>query len=176
MTEFDQIAPGGLEDVRVLLNSWLIPNTTREPTDRFAAEAERRGLSADQARVVRRLRDDLRELVERRGDSTKTLNAWIKRAKVRPVVEAGEVRFDHAPGPAGELVAAVVTAIDDGTWPRLKACADCRWVFYDTTRNGSKRWCMMTAGDRPDGRACGTIAKVRRHRQRAAAARAGGQA
>jgi predicted RNA-binding Zn ribbon-like protein len=37
-------------------------------------------------------------------------------------------------------------------------------VFYDHTRNASKRWCLMNAGG-PNGRACGTIAKVRRYRQ-----------
>jgi predicted RNA-binding Zn ribbon-like protein len=42
-------------------------------------------------------------------------------------------------------------------------------VFYDNTRNGGKRWCLMNAGG-PDGRACGTIAKVRRYRDRQAAA------
>ena len=43
---------------------------------------------------------------------------------------------------------------------RLKACPDCRWVFYDNSRNGSKRWCGMYAGEE-GGRACGTIAKVK---------------
>ena len=46
---------------------------------------------------------------------------------------------------------------------RLKACPDCRWVFYDHSRNGSKRWCGMYAGEE-GGRACGTIAKVKNYR------------
>ncbi|WP_429448818.1 CGNR zinc finger domain-containing protein [Paraburkholderia sp. 40] len=37
----------------------------------------------------------------------------------------------------------------------------------DHTRNGSKRWCSMTKGG-PDGRACGTIAKVAAYRAREA--------
>ncbi|MGQ0418393.1 CGNR zinc finger domain-containing protein, partial [Bacillus sp. HC-TM] len=45
----------------------------------------------------------------------------------------------------------------------LKACPDCRWVFYDHSRNGSKRWCGMYAGEE-GGRACGTIAKVKNYR------------
>jgi hypothetical protein len=56
-------------------------------------------------------------------------------------------------------------AVADGQWQRLKACPDCRWVFYDHTRNASKRWCLMHAGG-PDGRACGTIAKLRQYRQK----------
>ncbi len=72
--------------------------------------------------------------------------------------------MEHAGGRAGDYLAIVLAAIADRTWPRLKACPDCRWVFFDHTRNGSKRWCLMNAG--PTGRACGTIDKVRRFRQR----------
>jgi predicted RNA-binding Zn ribbon-like protein len=43
-------------------------------------------------------------------------------------------------------------------------CPDCRLVFYDATRNQSKRWCQMSAAE--GGRACGSIAKVRRWRAR----------
>ena len=77
--------------------------------------------------------------------------------------------YRHDVGPAGDFLAAVLAAVGAGTWKRLKACPDCHWVFYDNTRNGSKRWCLMYAGG-PDGRACGTIAKVRRYRTRQAAA------
>jgi len=65
----------------------------------------------------------------------------------------------------GRILVAVVAAIAAGTWPRLKVCPDCRWAFFDHTRNASKRWCLMTAGG-SDGRSCGSIAKVRRYRQR----------
>jgi predicted RNA-binding Zn ribbon-like protein len=43
---------------------------------------------------------------------------------------------------------------------RLRQCAgdDCGWIFEDTTRNRSRRWCEM--GD------CGNVAKVRRFRLR----------
>ena len=37
---------------------------------------------------------------------------------------------------------------------------------WDRTRNASKVWCGMYAG--ADGRACGSIAKVRRYRARRA--------
>jgi predicted RNA-binding Zn ribbon-like protein len=77
------------------------------------------------------------------------------------------VSYAHGGGPAGEFLAAVIGAVAAGTWGRLKACLDCRWVFYDHTRNGSKRWCLMYAGG-PAGRACGTITKVRRYRSKQA--------
>lgn len=43
---------------------------------------------------------------------------------------------------------------------RLKQCPgkDCGWMFLDTTRNGSRRWCDMAV--------CGNRTKARRHRGR----------
>lgn len=62
----------------------------------------------------------------------------------------------------GEIVAAVVLAAHDGTWQRLKLChaADCQRVYYDQSKNASRRWCSMTV--------CGNRSKTRayRHRQR----------
>jgi predicted RNA-binding Zn ribbon-like protein len=43
---------------------------------------------------------------------------------------------------------------------RVKECADdrgCGWLFLDTSRNGTRRWCSMQS--------CGNRAKVRRHRR-----------
>ena len=41
---------------------------------------------------------------------------------------------------------------------RIRVCAnpDCSWLFYDQTRNRSRRWC--------DPNMCGTLLRVRRHR------------
>lgn len=41
---------------------------------------------------------------------------------------------------------------------RLKVCpgaGDCGWLFYDTSRNGMRRWCSMEG--------CGSRVKMRRH-------------
>lgn len=48
----------------------------------------------------------------------------------------------------------VLTAPDDG---RLRRCEldECRWLFYDTSKNKSRRWCDM--------RTCGNVVKARRH-------------
>lgn len=45
----------------------------------------------------------------------------------------------------GKLLAIVVAAMTDGTWPRLKVCVndECRWAFYDRSRARSARWCSM---------------------------------
>lgn len=74
--------------------------------------------------------------------------------------------------PSGEGVTAALTRIliaawegdRSGRWERLKLCAapDCRWVFYDPSRNRSATWCNMAV--------CGARAKSRAyyHRRRAA--------
>jgi predicted RNA-binding Zn ribbon-like protein len=45
---------------------------------------------------------------------------------------------------------------------RLCASESCAWLFLDTSRNGSRRWCSM--------RTCGNRAKARRHHARVRAA------
>lgn len=48
----------------------------------------------------------------------------------------------------------------DGSWSRLKACAndDCRWAFYDQSRNRGGAWCTMAV--------CGNRLKNRDFRAR----------
>jgi predicted RNA-binding Zn ribbon-like protein len=57
----------------------------------------------------------------------------------------------------GRMVSIVFAAQQDGTWPRLKACAECHWALYDHTRNHSAAWC---------GSQCGVRVRARRHRRR----------
>jgi len=47
---------------------------------------------------------------------------------------------------------------DDVARDRLGACDDCRWLYLDTTRNHSRRWC--------DPADCGNRARQRRHYHR----------
>ena len=68
------------------------------------------------------------------------------------------------PGFAGamaRLLVPVAQAIGDGSWQRVKACRanDCRWAFYDRSRNRSGVWCEMAV--------CGNRTKVRAYRERA---------
>ncbi len=55
----------------------------------------------------------------------------------------------------------IVREIVGGRPERLRACASetCRWVFYDDSRTGRRRWCDMSS--------CGNRAKAARHRARA---------
>lgn len=64
------------------------------------------------------------------------------------------------------ILALVAAAKIDGSWRRMKTCANdaCRWQFYDHSRNRSRTWCTMDI--------CGTEAKMRTYRRRLAASRA----
>lgn len=61
----------------------------------------------------------------------------------------------------GSLLGIVSCARADGSWDRLRACAnpDCKWIFYDASKNSSGSWCRMGA--------CGNRAKSRAFRERA---------
>ncbi len=54
----------------------------------------------------------------------------------------------------------IVREIGNGHDDRIRICANdtCRWIFYDESRAGRRRWCDMAT--------CGNRAKARRHRAR----------
>ncbi|MEV6984281.1 CGNR zinc finger domain-containing protein [Sphaerisporangium sp. NPDC051017] len=60
----------------------------------------------------------------------------------------------------GLIATAVLRAHADGSWPRLKVCADstCQWAFIDSSKNRSRAWCSM--------RVCGNRTKTRAYRAR----------
>jgi hypothetical protein len=179
-------APGELELVRRFLNTWRIPAEeidagTREPADELpwllrdhrALEERFPGWPSgpgDDEELLARLRDDLREALGAREGWTGLLNGWLGEYPLVACVVEEEgrpsVRYEPAleAGLAGRVLAAVARSVEDGTFTRLKSCPDCQWVFYDKSRSRTRVWCGMYAGD--GGRACGTISKVRRYRQR----------
>ena len=63
-------------------------------------------------------------------------------------------------GALGRLLAIAYTAMADGTWSRLKACRrdQCRWAFYDHSKNRSGNWCSMAV--------CGNKEKAAAYRAR----------
>jgi len=96
------------------------------------------------------------------------LNAYLARGPVRRqfVLEDGEPRVELVAAARdwdwvlAETAASLADLLAQGEPERLKVCEnrDCRWVFYDDSRNRSRRWC--------DSRACGNLIKVRRFRAR----------
>jgi predicted RNA-binding Zn ribbon-like protein len=97
------------------------------------------------------------------------LNQWLKQAQGRLQVVVTDGGFSWQWDDQG-------TSLEQVLWPivqsaaellvsedlaRVKECADdrgCGWLFVDTSRNQSRRWCSMES--------CGNRAKVRRHRRK----------
>ena len=73
----------------------------------------------------------------------------------------------------GEITSGFGETLAAGDPSRIKVCRnrDCLWVFYDRSRNRSRRWCEGNTG-------CGNLMKVRRFRakkrSRAAVTKKGG--
>lgn len=60
-----------------------------------------------------------------------------------------------------EIAASFAEVLVEGDARRIKICEnpDCKWVFYDRSRNRTRRWCEGPTG-------CGNLLKVRRFRAR----------
>jgi predicted RNA-binding Zn ribbon-like protein len=76
-----------------------------------------------------------------------------------PVLRPEAHGFDRV---CGELAGVAVTAMLDGSWERLKACRNCRWAFFDESKNRSAHWCSMAL--------CGNRLKTQAYRRRQRAA------
>jgi len=110
----------------------------------------------DALQQARELRDDLRALASGEHD------AGVREVDIQVAVTPdGRVGLS-APTAVGFLAAAAAKVAIEQRLDRVKICPadDCRWAFYDTSRNHSRQWCSMEV--------CGNRAKARAHRQRTA--------
>jgi predicted RNA-binding Zn ribbon-like protein len=57
-----------------------------------------------------------------------------------------------------EAVRSVADLLLTNRLERVRQCGECGWLFYDSSRNQSRRWCEMNS--------CGNRAKARRHYER----------
>ena len=113
--------------------------------------------AAGSARAARKVRDALRAAVLDRPDREPSGTAG---GLVRVELHAGTPTL--VPGDAvGAVLAAGVRLAVLGDWDRVKICPadDCRWAFFDHSRNRSRTWCSM--------RVCGNRTKARNWRERA---------
>ena len=77
-----------------------------------------------------------------------------------------EAMRDDLERPFWEVARSAIELLTAGELARVKTCAGpegCGWLFYDTSRNGSRRWCSMEG--------CGSRAKMRRYTARRRQAR-----
>lgn len=101
-------------------------------------------------------------------DDLDLLNTAVGEAQGRRqfVAQAGGFAWAWRPGVdayavlIGSVVLSTVDLLLSDQLARLKRCANepCGWLFIDTSRNGSRRWCDMSD--------CGNRAKARRHYRR----------
>ncbi|HZO50084.1 MAG TPA: ABATE domain-containing protein [Gaiellaceae bacterium] len=132
-----------------------------------AEELDAAGLERAQA-----LREALRTLLRANAlggeapDAVRTVNEAAAAAGLRVQLDetAAPRLVVHGAGvdaALGRILVAVVEAMLDGSWSRLKACRQCGWAFYDASRNRSATWCSMQI--------CGNRTKTRAYRRRRAA-------
>lgn len=132
-------------------------------------------LSGDEALGrIRRTRGALRELLDATADGRQPAPdavAELNRAlgasealELVPVDGGLALGHRHTADPIDDalarLVAPIAREVTVGRTERLRVCANdrCRWVFYDASRTGRRRWCDMAT--------CGNRAKAARHRAR----------
>ena len=174
-------APGELNHVRRFVNTLNLEDGSDEIAepdalrDWLAARGlldQRATLTAADVRQAHAVREAMRKLLlANNGDmldpsAVDAINGAANSAELQlQVAPDGSARL--APvrtgldAAIGRLLAIVHTAMADGTWSRLKACAlhdTCEWAFYDWSKNRSGTWCEM--------RVCGNRAKARAYRER----------
>lgn len=121
-------------------------------------------LHDDDLELARELREAIRAMLERDGEPPVVLapvRELLTRHQPRlQVRDGGELVLEnpsHQQLSDGlfDLLLIVYAAQQDGSWSRMKACAepDCRWAFYDRSRNQQGSWCnMATCGNRHKNR------------------------
>jgi len=142
------------------LKRWLVKRKMLDPSA---------SVRAADLRQAHALRESLRELLRSNNGAGSPeaaqahLNRLARRSKLVPQLDrqgATElVPFaEGAVSALGRLLAVAFQAMSDGTWVRLKACRQCRWAFYDYSRNRAASWCSMAL--------CGNRLKTRAYRRR----------
>jgi predicted RNA-binding Zn ribbon-like protein len=180
MEESNQAAPGQLELVRAFVNTLDLEHEADELSSGEAASAWLRANDVpggerplDPAQLARLIavREALRELALANNSGDPAPETALEALNDESSEAAIGLRFTHegaglvtrcegVDAAVAGLLAIVHEAMHDDTWCRLKVCPadDCRWAFYDHSRNRSGTWCDM--GD------CGNRAKARAYRER----------
>lgn len=176
----DQTAPVPLELVRAFVNTLDVEDSLDALADRSEAHAwlTAHGLDGGEAAVdetdrerLVAVREALRALLDANNSGEAAPTGALAVLNEQSAEAAVALRFD-ADGAAlvtscggvdsaiARLLSIVHDSMNDGTWRRLKACPadDCRWAFYDHSRNRSGTWCEIGK--------CGNRAKARRFRER----------
>lgn len=173
-------APGPLRLVQGLINTIEMPDGDDRLADPDDAApwlrsngllGPRSTLTAPDLDLLRGVREGLRAMLihnsggpEPTAADTAALRSLTSEGTVRVTLDGDAVGLaaaaDSVPARALQLLVAVRDAQRDGSWRRLKACGndECRWAFYDRSRNSAGAWCTMAS--------CGNKLKNRDFRAR----------
>jgi len=151
-------APEPLRRVQLFVNS-----TDREHGyEWLPAWLEEHKVPPSAAARATELREALRRLLHVNnvgGAAPEAVRLVGEVARASVVVELGEGGVSlTGTDPLGQITAVTLTAMLDGTWPRLKVCRNCEWAFYDNSKNRAGSWCSMQL--------CGNRKKTRAYRAR----------
>lgn len=170
-------APGSLLLVQALVNTVELPDGVDRLADPSDAVpwlvahdllAPHAGVSDTDLELVRSVREAVRALLVRNAGGPAPADTAL--TPLREIAAAATARARVADGGNVQLTAAgdalrdrlvkvlliIRDAQRDGTWALLKACAndECRWAFYDKSRNHGGTWCeMSTCGNKLKNRA-----------------------
>ncbi|HYY44923.1 MAG TPA: ABATE domain-containing protein [Actinomycetota bacterium] len=154
---------------------------TDDEAGRLLAVARRRPSAARRALrralTVRSILDDVfRSIALGRGEPPPETLAALKKAE-RDAIAHAELLSEgdlyrwawKDPGDLDRvlwpLVHAATSLLESGLLDRVKSCDACGWLFFDASKNRSRRWCTMEDG-------CGEQVKMRRYVARRARRRA----
>jgi predicted RNA-binding Zn ribbon-like protein len=139
-----------------------------------AEDVERAGSPDEVLTRIRAARQALREVADavyaRRAPASDAVDEVNRTLRARelivlePASDGVRIAHRHEGHPLDDALARLAQPLVDelagGRPERLRVCANdaCRWVFFDASPTGRRRWCSMAS--------CGNRAKAARHRAR----------
>lgn len=153
------------------LLAWAVRAGLVEAGENLAVPAQA-SCRAQLMKDVRKLREAIHALFSAKLDRSPVppaalalLDKWVHAAWKDTVLcspSLGRVCLRNTGGGVGVvLMRAALNALEalrGGEEMNLKRCPECGWLFLDTSKNGSRRWCAMQT--------CGATVKMRRYRGR----------
>lgn len=119
--------------------------------------------------LIRAMTEDFMTGRKMNEKNMRSLNSILERSPSISRLEAKDKAYSLRQVPIerglafilAEITASFAEVIARGDSKRLKICEnrDCLWIFYDESKNRSRKWCEGGSG-------CGNLMKVRRFRER----------
>ena len=90
------------------------------------------------------------------------LKEALIRMRLHVTADSTHIQFDSDPislkEPAWPILKSAFDVLKKHEFSRIKTCGGCGWIFFDESKNNSRKWCDMQA--------CGSQAKMRRYNKR----------